>query len=473
MNSINMPNNTNQYFLNCPDFSERKFGIEIEFLTHTKVDGRSRQLYHGTVVSALIANGIACVYEDYNHTTRTYWKLTTDSSCGWELVSPPLSGVAGLEEVAKVCNVLEKTLHINVDKSCGLHVHVDASELTMEDIKNVVLRYAKNEKIIDYFMPKSRREDNNDFCLSLEDALTNTEFLKSKTIQSLSRNMDNGRYSKINLESYLRYGTIEFRQHNGTVNDEKICNWIKFCVQFVEATKVLTTQVSENNIQTQRPRNTNPSPRLIKLANHLASWSNCSINLEPAAQRSGYKISSLSSALKKLEKDYNWECAIVTTHNNKKKISVYHIGIMPDQETEQQKNVRLMKYTSMVGDNDTFNKFKDIENIYFNIDDSVSEFLTKRSEAFKETTEARRSTRQREQERRREEQEARRTNLASSNTQNFTQTITVTSPPRPWEAVSSFIMNRTREPSSTSSSDSLRTAIFNLQDIVSYRRDED
>ena len=43
------------------------------------------------------------------------------------------------------------------------------------------------------------------------------------------------RYYKVNLQSLSRYGTIEFRQHNGTIDAEKILNWVSFCTQFVLA----------------------------------------------------------------------------------------------------------------------------------------------------------------------------------------------------------------------------------------------
>ena len=412
------------YFLNCPDFSERRFGIEIEFLTHTKIEGRQRQLYQGTVVSTLNSNGVACAYEDYNHEVRTHWKLTTDSSCGWELVSPPLSGIEGLEEVAKVCDILERKLNIEVDQSCGLHVHVEADELTYEDIKNVVLRYALHEKTIDSFMPKSRRDYNNYYCLSIRHALNNNEFKKAKTIQNLSRYMGNERYSKINLQSYVRYGTVEFRQHSGSVNDEKICNWIKFCVEFVDATRALTTMASENNTLEYKTRNTNPSKRLIKLANHLASYSNCYMNLDVAARRSGYMVSSLQSALKKLEIDYNWETNLVTDYDNRRKIKVYHVGIMPDQETESEKRIRLMKRAQSRVENGTFSKFKDSDNLFFNIEDSVSNFLKERSESFKNSSSKRRQQREEEQRRRLEQQEQRRTNYG-----NLSTTYTVPTTP--------------------------------------------
>jgi hypothetical protein len=46
--------------------------------------------------------------------------------------------------------------------------------------------------------------------------------------------MHNNRYYKINPISYLRHGTIEFRQHQGSTSYEKISKWIEFCVKLVD-----------------------------------------------------------------------------------------------------------------------------------------------------------------------------------------------------------------------------------------------
>ena len=72
----------------------RKFGIEIEFVNANRE----------TLAQKLVANGIPCFYEGYNHTTRGHWKIVTDATVrgGYELVSPPLQGEAGLLEVKKV-----------------------------------------------------------------------------------------------------------------------------------------------------------------------------------------------------------------------------------------------------------------------------------------------------------------------------------------------------------------------------------
>lgn len=109
----------------------RHFGIEIEAYNCT----RER------LARELTAAGINVQVEGYNHTNyRDHWKLVTDSSLNgdnsFELVSPILQGEQGLEEVEKVCWVLE-LCDVRVNDSCGLHVHMDAATFDLATWKTL------------------------------------------------------------------------------------------------------------------------------------------------------------------------------------------------------------------------------------------------------------------------------------------------------------------------------------------------
>lgn len=45
------------------------------------------------------------------------------------------------------------------------------------------------------------------------------------------------RYFKLNSQSYWRHGTVEFRQHSGTIEFEKIKNWLFFCARLIDFSK--------------------------------------------------------------------------------------------------------------------------------------------------------------------------------------------------------------------------------------------
>jgi len=182
--------------------NNRRFGIEIEV-----TDNISRS----EIAEALVEAGIDARTESYNHTTQSYWKVTTDGSCGYEVVSPPLQGYEGLEEVETVCKVLN-SIGCKVNKNCGLHIHHDASDLNRTMLLNVAMLYAKWEKVIDAIMPPSRRGNSNSYCRSFWYRNINDVVETTYRTRRVDSDYGIGRYMKVNLEAYERHGTVEFRQ---------------------------------------------------------------------------------------------------------------------------------------------------------------------------------------------------------------------------------------------------------------------
>lgn len=218
--------------------SERKFGVEIEF---TCEEARA------VVAQYMRESGITCYSESYNHTTKSTWKVITDSSCGFELVSPPLQGEEGLRQLKIACKALKKA-GAKVNKRCGLHVHHEVNDFSVSEFANIFALYIKLEETIDTFVPESRRANNNTYCNSL--ALSRTQkqntlakLKEVKTINDITK-IFKSRYLKVNAQSYVKYGTVEFRQHSGTIDYEKIYNWIVFTQRIVERAKEGKVQYS-------------------------------------------------------------------------------------------------------------------------------------------------------------------------------------------------------------------------------------
>lgn len=226
---------------------ERTFGVEIEFTAATREE----------VARLMNEKGVNTYVEQYNHSTKSHWKVITDSSCGFELVSPPLKGREGLEQLKKACVAL-KEAGAKVDRSCGLHVHHDINDYNAKQIANIFAIYVKLETTIDSLVPVSRRASNNTFCRSLFQGKSQQAILdKLKEVNSLDdiKNIWHTRYVKVNFQSYLKYGTIEFRQHSGSTEFDKIYNWILLTQQIVDtaATPVQKTYKAENdNLQSMR-----------------------------------------------------------------------------------------------------------------------------------------------------------------------------------------------------------------------------
>lgn len=215
---------------------ERTYGVEIEF--------KSR-MSRADIAAQVRAHGIDCLATsyNYNHSTSARWVVTSDASVygGWELVSPPMKGLDGLRQVRSVCEALD-AIGATVDRSCGLHVHHDASDLNRKNIKDLLNFYIRWEPVIDLLMPPSRRGNENTYCKSL--ARWGESLGRQNTISAVNglrgsiENFNGTRYTKLNLESLNRFGTIEFRQHSGTTENSKIGSWIVLTQTFVERAKL-------------------------------------------------------------------------------------------------------------------------------------------------------------------------------------------------------------------------------------------
>lgn len=202
------------------DYSfRRKFGVEIEAYNCT----------FERLVRELREAGIEVASEAYNHHLRSRWKLVTDSSLNgndtFELVSPILMGEDGLEELEKVCWVLD-ACNVKINGSCGLHVHMSAEDFNITTWQNLLLSYKHAETEIDKFMPVSRRGDSNTYCSSLI-RFSDARIRSARNIEEL-QNLISSRYMKVNLKAYSRHKTVEFRQHSGTISFTKIENWVRF-----------------------------------------------------------------------------------------------------------------------------------------------------------------------------------------------------------------------------------------------------
>ena len=203
------------------------FGVEIECLMM-----RSR------FIERARDNRMLYEYQGYNHTdNRSYYKFVTDSSIHGdnpiECVSPILEGNdKGFESLKNCCKTLNEA-DAKVNRSTGLHVHIGASGMTDKWFLNVFRNYQRLESIIDTFMAPSRRRDNNTFCKSLQGY--NFDYA-CNTIADVQRKLSS-RYYKVNPMSINRHGTIEFRQHQGTTDFEKISNWVRFCAKLVQWSK--------------------------------------------------------------------------------------------------------------------------------------------------------------------------------------------------------------------------------------------
>jgi len=149
---------------------------------------------------------------------------------GVELASPVINGRDfRMSEIKKACSVLAEA-GARVTNSCGLHVHHEVKDFSDADIKRLVKSWAANQETINKFLD-SRRWNGN-YCRPW----TRAEIRELENIDRV-RNMYITRYKSLNINPYRRdgMGTVEIRQHHGTIDFEEIKSWVLFGQAFINS----------------------------------------------------------------------------------------------------------------------------------------------------------------------------------------------------------------------------------------------
>lgn len=143
-----------------------------------------------------------------------------------ELVTLPANGDALLARIDHACQDLAAA-GAAVNKSCGLHVHIDAAGLSRQQLVVIYNSWRAIEPIMLAMQPTSRRA--NQYC---------------KCCTAVMQRED--RYRTLNLASLDKHGTIEFRLHSSTTSPRKIKSWVMFLLGFVDTFSKIDTQLAED-----------------------------------------------------------------------------------------------------------------------------------------------------------------------------------------------------------------------------------
>ena len=226
----------------------QRFGIEMEmtgitrkkaaeviaayFDTHEVYDGGSYDAYHVTdgqgrnwkVVSDASIHPAA---RD-GRSASTLYKV--------EVVSP----ICHYEDIETIQELVRKLRHAGacVNRSCGIHIHVDAAPHSVKTLRNLVnIMVSKEDLLYKALAVDVAREDH--YCQKTD--LSFLEELNRKKPKSIeifeemwyhgdSRSYDHydeTRYHALNLHSVFSKGTIEFRLLNGTMHAGKVKTYIQ------------------------------------------------------------------------------------------------------------------------------------------------------------------------------------------------------------------------------------------------------
>ena len=161
-----------------------------------------------------------------------------------EFVTPPLK----YEDLELLQSIIRKLREngAKLDKSCGIHIHVDGANHNPQSLRRLVNFMTSRQDLIYEALEIGNRADH--WCHKLNSALL-IEMKKDKNLSKekaeqiwyssandgycggISHEHYNGtRYHGVNLHSYFSKGTVEFRLFNSTLHAGKIKAYVQFCL---------------------------------------------------------------------------------------------------------------------------------------------------------------------------------------------------------------------------------------------------
>lgn len=234
-----------QKSLQMKPWTNRRFSITLNFLS--SFEENPKKLI--SKISEYSKIKILSEEFDRNHWHISFLTLVKDSKTEknlFSISSPLLEGSKGFKEIFEICEILKK-LKCTVPTNSFLVINLDPLGLTGGDIAGLIRSYFLFETKIDSIMPNSFKKNKfSDMMLPVMEKLNlpkvpSVDFNFDIPLSDLISNLDKETY-KVNLLSYVKNGTIEFRQHFGTLNPEKICHWINFLLTFVEESKITSKE---------------------------------------------------------------------------------------------------------------------------------------------------------------------------------------------------------------------------------------
>ncbi len=236
------------------DLREQKFGVEVEMtgITRQRAAEVIGEYLNGRVEYDGGGYGIYSVRDNKNRK----WQLVRDSSINCqkkvagrkqaasreysvELVSP-ICFYDDIEDIQEMIRELRKAGAF-CNKSCGIHVHINAAPYEAYQLRNLVnIVVAKEDMIYKALKVDSERERR--YCKKIDkDFLEELNKRKPKTISGIQniwykgrdgshQHYHDSRYRCLNLHSVFQKGTIEFRAFNGSLHAGKLKAYLQFCM---------------------------------------------------------------------------------------------------------------------------------------------------------------------------------------------------------------------------------------------------
>jgi hypothetical protein len=215
-----------------PSNEGRGWGFEIE--THSRL---SPQL----IGQKMQERGLNVNIESnrYFHSSGAFWDVKRDGSCGYEFASPICHGESGIFDCKIVVEKIREVCETAVNNSCGIHVTIDVSDHSPEELKRLIIGYLKAQD--NFYARCNESRQNNRYCKKnpwrgISEMLNMTDPKKIAALAGgWARHED--RYHGLNMTRLFSKGLIEFRMLESSVSIRKVGAWIRLCVAFVDGLK--------------------------------------------------------------------------------------------------------------------------------------------------------------------------------------------------------------------------------------------
>ncbi len=236
------------------DLREQHFGIEIEMtgITREKAAEVTAE-YFGTRMKYL-----GSYYDTYAaiDSQGRQWKFMSDGSiiaqkkdgnrkisASTEYRTEMVSPICTYADIVPIQEIIRKLKEYGAitNKSCGIHVHIDASPFDARKLRNITNIMAAKEDLIYKALDVSVGRQHR-WCQPVDQRfLEELNRRRPVSMQDVERiwyngpsrsyeHYDDSRYHCLNLHSVFQKGTVEFRLFNGTLHAGKIKAYIQFCL---------------------------------------------------------------------------------------------------------------------------------------------------------------------------------------------------------------------------------------------------
>jgi hypothetical protein len=178
------------------------------------------------------------------------WKAVQDGSLreGTEFIfDGPMKGI----NITDALDVMEGFLGLykrkdnppKITDRCSVHVHLDVSDFDKDQLNNLIQVYYLVERVLFQYINPLRIKNN--YCRALTDSsfkYSLKRLLKNESpydLLSIIRN-ECDKYSALNVLPVAHFGSVEFRHHHGTLDMQKVLEWINIII----ALKLASTNYS-------------------------------------------------------------------------------------------------------------------------------------------------------------------------------------------------------------------------------------